>query len=154
MGQKQIIFILLMAGSVFSQPKVAPMHYDTVMLSWDANIDVDLAGYNIYWLDTDSTWQVAWATQDTAVMVLVDTTSMVFAISAFDTAGNSESSKTPSYSSPWKMYIFGFIHNAEFSEGYLTLYADYIITIGYYGIIKSQKLTFEIYKYSGYICFV
>ena len=73
-----------------------------------------------------------------------------FKVVAYDNAGNSKPA-TSFYASPWKMYIFGFIRDPEFSDGYLRLHADFVITFNYYGIIRNQDLTFEIFDYSGFI---
>ena len=73
-----------------------------------------------------------------------------FKIVAYDNAGNSEEA-TFAYTSPKKMHIIGFIRDPVFSDGYLRLHADFVITRGYYGIIKNKDLTFELFDYSGYI---
>lgn len=71
-------------------------------------------------------------------------------IVVYDNAGNSIPFTFP-YTSPKKMYILGFISNPDFSDSYLRLHADLVITINYYGIIMNKNLTFEISDYSGLV---
>jgi len=69
---------------------------------------------------------------------------------AYDNAGNSEQDEL-GYSSPWEMSIIGFIRNPEIKGEYLKFHANFVITFGYFGIIRNKDIIFEIFDYEGTI---
>ena len=69
---------------------------------------------------------------------------------AYDNAGNSEQDEF-SYTMPWDMYIIGFIRNPEINGAYLKFHADFVITFGYYGIMRNKDIIIELYDYEGNI---